>query len=233
MVFLFKQFTIEDDQSSMKVGTDAVLIGAWAGLHNANNILEIGCGSGVISLMFAQRTNAIIDTIDIDIKSVGQANHNFKQSKWASQLNAFPFSLQEFQKESNNKYDLIISNPPYFNNSLISPFKNKTLSKHTITLNYNEILEGIKHFLSNNGKTCLILPYTEGQEFIELATKQKLYLNRQLLISPKIGKNPNRIIMEFSYYENELKTEEICLRKADNQLSEAYKLLCKDYYLNL
>ncbi len=233
MAFQFKQFSVEDDKSTMKVGTDAVLLGAWANVENAKNILEIGCGSGVISLMLAQGSKAQIEAIDIDKNSVIQANENFQISPWPNQLNAFHFSLNDFRKEISKKFDLIVSNPPFFNDSLKSPNKNKTRSKHTDELNYSDLAQGIQHFLSPQGKACLVLPYTESKTFIELARIEKLFLNNQLLIKPKVDKKPNRVLMEFSFKKSATEENEIYLREADNSFSENYKDLCKDYYLNL
>lgn len=232
MSFQFKQFSVEDDQSTMKVGTDAVLLGAWTETKDANNILEIGTGSGIISLMLAQRSTAQIQAIDIDKNSVDQANNNFQKSKWANQIIAKHCSLNDFCKSASLKYNLIVSNPPFFINSLKSPNKNKTRSKHTDELSYEELVHGIANLLSPKGKACLILPYTESKRFKDIALIENIYLNKQVKIRPKATKEVNRVLMEFSFYKSELEEKEIYLREENNGFSEAYHHLCKNYYLS-
>jgi len=232
MSFQFKQFSIEDDQSTMKVGTDAVLLGAWTEIKDANNILEIGTGSGVISLMLAQRSTAQIQAIDIDKNSVDQANNNFQKSKWADQIMAKHYSLNDFCKSESKKYDLIVSNPPFFIDSLKSPYKNKARSKHTGELSYEELVHGIVNLLSPKGKACLILPYTESKHFKDIALIENIHLNKQLKIRPKATKDFNRVLMEFSFYKSELEEKGIYLREESNEFSEAYSNLCKNYYLS-
>ncbi len=233
MAFQFKQFSVEDNTSTMKVGTDAVLLGAWTNVQNAKNILEIGTGSGVISIMLAQRSEVKIEAIDIDKNSVDQASDNFKNSPWDKHLSAKHFSLKEFMIENKNRYDLIISNPPFFIDSLKSPNKNKTRSKHTDELSYSDLIRGLIHFLSPQGRACIILPYNESKSFINLARIEKLYLNKQLLIKPKKDKVANRVLMEFSFKKVSLNETKIYLREIDNSFSDEYKNLSKDYYLNL
>lgn len=233
MAFQFKQFSVEDNLSTMKVGTDAVLLGAWTEIKNAENILEIGTGSGVISLMLAQRSEGQIEAIDIDRDSVDQAKENFKNSSWNKRMSASHFSLKDFIKESKNKYNLIVSNPPFFIDSLNSPDKNKTRSKHTNELSYSDLVHGLIHFLSPKGRACLILPHTESKSFINLARIENLYLNKQLLIKPKKNKLANRALMEFSFINTAIEVSNIYLREEDNSFSADYKKLCEDYYLNL
>ncbi len=233
MAFQFKQFSINDDQSTMKVGTDGVLLGAWCDIRNAKSILDIGSGSGLISLMLAQRTEALISAIDIDENSVNQGKQNFQNSDWGNQLTAIHSSLKDFTKSENKKFDLIVSNPPFFINALKSPFKNKTRSKHTDELSYQELAHGIANFMASDGRACLILPYTESKFFIDLALIENIYLNKQLIIKPKASRKFNRILMEFSFQKSKLEEKEIYLREENNEYSEAYKSLCKNYYLNL
>jgi len=233
MAFQFKQFSVEDDRSTMKVGTDAVLLGAWTNIKNAKNMLEIGTGSGIISLMLAQRSEARIEAIDIDKSSIDQAIENFKISPWNERLKATYYSLKNFIKDNKNKYDLIVSNPPFFIDSLKSPDKNKTRSKHTDELSYSDLIQGLLYFLSPQGRSCLILPHTESKSFINLARIENLHLNKQLLIKPKKNKIANRILMEFSFIKTAIEENEIYLREEDNSFSADYKKLCEDYYFNL
>ena len=233
MAFQFKQFTVEDDRSSMKVGTDAVLLGSWACPENRLYTLEIGCGSGLISLMLAQKMKGFITAIDIDKDSAEQAHQNFMASKWNNKLESIHTSLQQFLKQSYKKFDIIISNPPFFNNSLNSPYKNRTLSKHTNTLSYPELVKGIKKLLKQDGIVYIILPYEESKEFIFLMRKADFCLSKECLVIPKENKEANRILMEFSYKDSELTSEKLYIRNKDNSYTEKYKQLCKDYYVNL
>lgn len=233
MSFRFKQFNVNDDRATMKVGTDAVLLGSWVNIKNAKNILEIGTGSGVIALMIAQRSLAYIDAIEIDKKSAQQAAENFKNSPWNERLQLYHSSLNAFIENYHKKYNLIISNPPFFINSLNSPKPNKTLSKHTVSLNYSDLLKGIEHFLDKKGRCCLILPVNESLVFGNLAQSYGMYLNKQLLIKPKAGLKPNRVLMEFSFTKKRITTDEMFLRETDNSFSTNYRILCKDFYLNL
>ncbi len=232
MGFRFKQFKVEDDRSTMKVGTDAVLLGAWADAGSAKNMLEIGTGSGVIALMLAQRSETKIEAIDIDKNSIEQAHENFQNSPWANRLNAIDSSLKDFCKSSSEKFEVIVSNPPFFNNSLTSPKQKKTRSKHTGELSYEDLLHGIVHFLAPNGNVFLILPHTESKIFVKLAQQNHLYVNKELLIRPKKEKAANRVLMELSFRETEKESTEIYLREPDNSFSKAYSDLCQDYYLD-
>ncbi len=233
MAFQFKQFKVEDDQSAMKVGTDGVLLGAWIETKNARQILDIGTGSGLIALMMAQKSKAQINAIDIDKQSAKQAQSNFQKSPWKAQLNAEHISLQEFCKNATQKYDLIVSNPPFFVNSLKSPSNNKNRSKHTDELTYEELVHGITNFLTSKGRACLILPYAESKLFVNIALVENIYLNKRLKIRPKATKEINRVLMEFSFHKTKLKENEIYLREENNKFSEDYDSLCKNYYLKL
>lgn len=232
MAFQFKQFTVEDRQSAMKVGTDAVLLGSWVEIKNTQQILDIGTGSGLIALMLAQKSNAKIHAIDIDKSSVEQATINFQNSPWASRLNADHISLQEFSKFPKTKYDLIVSNPPFFDRSLKSPNREKSISKHTETLNFNELTNGIKHVLNPGGKACLILPPTEGTQFLDEARIEGLYCNKKLNIIPVVGRECNRWIIELSFVRSKTIARDLCIRDKKHNYTNEYIELTKDFYLH-
>ncbi len=230
--FQFKQFSITDSQSAMKVGTDAVLLGAWTNTEEVSTILDIGTGCGVIAIILAQRTHAIIDAIDIHDESIRDATANFMNCRWKDRLTARLISLQQFTEESNKKYDLIISNPPYFLKSLKSPIVSKTLSKHDLYLNHEELIKAAKSLLTQNGRFSVILPYKSGSLFKEFARKMELFCTRQLTIYPIAGKNPNRIIMEFSLLNHAVPDEnKITIRNADQSYTQNYINLTKDFYI--
>ena len=230
-MFQFKQFSIEDSRSTMKVGTDGVLLGAWANAFKANNILDIGTGSGLIALMMAQKSNAKIHAIDIDKNSINQAIENFKKSPWENRLCAKDISLQEFIKNQNKKFDLIISNPPFFVDSLKSPNKNKTASKHNVHLDFQELASGIKHLLSKDGKACLILPKTESTEFINQMLIEILHLQKIVDIYPKPGKPINRCLLEFGFDKIHRDESNLTIRNLDNTYTSEYIRLTQDFYI--
>lgn len=233
MAFRFKQFVVEDDQSSMRIGTDAVVLGSWINPENVSGILEIGTGCGVIALMMAQKCDAVITAIDIDENSIPQAAMNFQNSPWNMRMRALHCSFQEFAGHHPDKFDLIITNPPYFTNSLRSPLKSRNIARHDDHLKANDLLAGVLKTLSHSGKFHLILPAEDAIKFQEYAKEYYLFLIRQLMIKPKPGAKPNRIAMEFSFTPAEsVITEEIIIRREDNSFTDAYRELTGDFYLD-
>jgi len=234
MAFNFKQFKVYDDRSSMKVGTDAVLLGAWANAARADSILEIGCGSGVISLMMAQRfPGSRIDAIDIHAESVEQANENFKSSPWSGSLTAQNISIQDLSKNHSSKYDLIISNPPFFNDSLLPPDTLKRNAKHTASLTYHELITCAVNLLHENGKIVLILPYDSRDAFINMANEHGLFLSQELIIYPTVDKAANRFLSEWSRDQKKPGKKDLYIRNSYRNYTEEYKALTKDFYLAL
>ena len=231
MSFQFKQFSVEDNQSAMKVGTDAVLLGSWVQLENEKTILDIGTGSGVIALMMAQKSKTQIDAIDFDKASILQAERNFQKSPWFSQLRAIHISLQNYIKSTAHKYDLIVSNPPFFDQSLKSPIKEKNISKHTESLKFNELAQGIRQLLNPTGKAYLILPPVEASQFIDEARIEGLFCRKKLYIIPIEGKPINRWIFEISSFRTKLIEEELTIRDKNQNYTNEYKELTKDFYL--
>lgn len=217
----------------MKVGTDAVLLGAWVNPKNAKSILDIGCGSGIIALMMAQKTDTKITAIDIDLDSIEEAKKNFKNSPWGKNLTAIQSSLADFIKKSMKKYNLILSNPPYFNNSLKSSSDKKNLSKHTTTLNHEELLSGVKKLISPNGTFVVIIPYDQMDYYTNNALIKGLYCTKKLIIFPTPQKPANRIILEFSPNKaRHAEEDNLTIRDESGNFSQQYKILTRDYYLN-
>ncbi|NQT78705.1 MAG: methyltransferase [Bacteroidetes bacterium] len=234
MAFQFRQFSIEDDQSSMKVGTDAVLLGAWASGKNPSNILEVGCGCGLISLMMAQRfPRANILAIDIHTPSIIQAKENFARSAWPERISAKEISLQEMAKKQTEKFDLIISNPPYFIDSLKPPDPDKHLAKHTSSLSYRELAEGVSLLLHKNGKFAIILPFANQVLFDAFASTATLIKTKQLNIIPVTGKKPNRVLSEWGLSSSDLLIENLRIREDAEMYAPEYKELTLEFYLAL
>ena len=178
--FLFKQFSIQQDKTSMKVGTDGVLLGAWVHLEsNPASILDIGTGTGLIALMLAQRSQAeVIDGLELDDDAYIQSVENFERSDWGDRLFCYHASLQEFAEEIDDKYDMIISNPPFFNSTYKELPQNRAMARHTESLSYNELLESVEKLLSKNGHFACIIPFSEEDSFIKIANQNNLFPNR-------------------------------------------------------
>jgi tRNA1Val (adenine37-N6)-methyltransferase len=230
--FQFKQFLVNQDQCAMKVGTDSVLLGCLVTINNAVNCFDIGTGTGILTLMLAQRNNEfIIDAIEIDEQAFEQANNNFTSSKFTHQIQAHCCALQNFV--ALKKYDLIISNPPYFiskNNFSIANIQ-RAKARHDNDLSFEELIHSVIKLLSETGTFSLILPIAEAIIFKELALQKGLFVNKEIFIKPKPNKEPNRMIMEFSLLQKEKITDEFIVYNDDNSQTEAYKNLTSEFYL--
>lgn len=230
--FKFKQFTISQTHAAMKVGTDGVLLGAWANVADASRILDIGTGTGVIALMLAQRSStAIIDAVEIDTPSAKQAEMNAVKSPWGNRITIANKSFQDFVSETDNRYDLIVSNPPYFEQSLKSPFEHKNLARHNDTLPYNELLGGISKLLTEKGKFCGVFPYTEGNVFIAKASGYGLYCTKRLNIQSKPNRNTLRMLIQLEFEKKPLEESILCTRDSEGNYTDEYKQLTADFYL--
>ncbi len=232
--FEFKQFRIDQDGSAMKVGTDGVLLGAWADVSAVNRILDIGTGTGLIAIMAAQRTNnkAVIDAVEIEASSYQQAFLNFKNSPWSNRLNAHHSSFQDFYKNQQVKYDAIVSNPPYFLNGLKAKAESRTQARHADYLPFEELLEGASKLLSNTGTLSVILPIEEGELFIRLARLSGFSLKRKISVLPNPGKPAKRYLLEFSMQICDLHLSDLRLENGQRHVySPEYIQLTKDFYL--
>ncbi len=229
--FQFKKFVVHHDRCSMKVGTDAVLLGAWVDINRAKRILDVGTGSGVIALMIAQRTSDDIrvDAIEIEKQDAMQAKENILISSWSKKVSVFNQSIQEF--ESTIKYDLIVSNPPYFINSLLPPAVNRARTRHTEKLTFEELITHSIRLLDSSGTLVVILPVKEGNDFKQLASKNELYLKRQLAFYSRKEKPQERWLFEFGFEQIKPKEEKLILYEAGDLKSNDYINLTKDFYL--
>jgi tRNA1Val (adenine37-N6)-methyltransferase len=229
--FHFKQFRVAHDRSTHKIGTDGVLLGAWVGVEDATNMLDIGTGSGVIALMLAQRTaqHVRIDAIEIEEEDAAQAIENVKHSPWPQKINVIHSSVQKFAP--GNKYDLIVSNPPYFIKSWLPPDEKRSQARHTHELTFEELLHFASHWLTDDGKLAVILPYQEGQQFMAAAQNYNLYPCKQLHFRSRQNKPVERLLTELKKQRQELITEELVLHGEGEEWSEDYKKLTRDFYL--
>jgi len=218
----------------MKVGTDGVLLGVWADVSSVKNCLDIGTGTGLISLIIAQRCNAIIDAIEINKNSFDEAKENFDNSKWSHRINAFHSSFQEFYKSSSKKYELIITNPPYFKNSLKSEDIGRNLARHNDELSLDDLLSGLVKLLNPSGKFCLILPTEQLEDFKKMALEKKLFCKKQTNVRTTPTKDAKRVLLEFRLKDSPLINEELIIEQnGRHQYSDEYINLTKDFYLNM
>lgn len=231
--FHFKEFSLQHDRCSMKVGTDSVLLGSWANVMRAKNILDIGTGSGVIALMMAQRTSqdTQIDAVEISTQDAGQALDNILQSPWPGKISIENISIQAFFP--NRSYDMIIANPPYFNKSKEPPDSRRRETRHTITLNYETLILSVQRLLKKDGKFNIILPYAEGNQFTKLAQESHFFCTRKYSFRTRAEKPIERWLLEFSHQEQSIDTGEVLHYAKGMTWSDLYISLTREFYLKL
>jgi len=227
--FRFKQFTVANDRAAMKVGTDGVLLGAWASVQGARRILDVGTGTGIIALMLAQRCGgaAQISAIDIDPGAVEEASDNFGASPWGESFREECISLQEFSAKADaaGTFDLIVSNPPYFVGSLKAPDQRRSAARHTDTLEFRDLALAALKLLAPDGCLAVVYPVEEGMAFVAEAESLGLHLMRLCRVSTAAGKPAKRLLLEFSRTAASPLFEELSLD------SPAYRALTADFYL--
>lgn len=232
--FRFKQFTIQQDQTAMKVGTDGVLLGAWVSLENPESILDIGSGTGLIALMLAQRSDAIqIDAIEIEAHAYEQAVENFENSDWSDRLFCYHASLQDFVDEIDEKYDLIVSNPPFYTDAYESINKQRSLARFESALPFEELIESTAKLLSKNGNLALITPYKEEEKVLKIALKNELFPQKITRVKGTANSEIKRSLLLFSFQENTPEIDELIIELSRHQYTDEYKALVKDFYLKM
>ncbi|WP_404340900.1 tRNA1(Val) (adenine(37)-N6)-methyltransferase [Pseudoalteromonas mariniglutinosa] len=229
--FVFKQFTVMQTRSAMKVSTDGILLGAWAELKAAKRLLDIGTGTGLIALMCKQRrTDSMVVAIEIDEQACLDAKANFAASNW-SDISLHQGAVQDFTTQQ--AFDVVISNPPYFNHSLKGNNAARNVARHTDGLTFAELIDAFKRVSHQNSVFNLILPCPEADLFIRLAQQQGLYLQRHCLVQTTVKKMPSRSLMCFSLHATTCDEQSLCIYTQSNQYSADYIALCKDFYLKM
>ncbi len=233
--FELKQFTIKQDRCAFKVGTDSVLLGAWAKPENAKRVLDIGTGSGILALMMAQKTNAdsFITAIDIDEGAVDQATENAVQSPWNHRIRVIHSTLQEFAPSPAQGFDFIISNPPYFNTDTRSSDPKLAQARNTLRLSFNELISGVVNLLDPEGTFSVILPVSEVKVFNHIANINGLKLNHLCRVFTRPGAQyEKRHLMEFSRKDGMTRETTITIEDGTkNNYTDEYKNLTRDFYL--
>jgi tRNA1Val (adenine37-N6)-methyltransferase len=232
--FQFKQFKVWQNHAAMRVGTDGVLLGVWCQVENCNLILDIGTGTGLIALMLAQRSDAKIDAIDLDHGAIIDAQQNFMQSPWSNRLMANEISLQDFTKVAIKTYDLIVCNPPYFNNAVKAKQKNRALARHTDALSFDDLIKNVAQLLTENGRFSVVLPAETEQNFRSIAANYKLFTTRITRIKPKPSKPIVRVLMEFQFDALTTSVSELTLETdTHHEYTSEFREMVKDFYLNI
>ena len=229
--FEFKQFKIIQDKCAMKVGTDAVLVGAWTEYYKPKRILDIGTGTGIIAIMMAQKfPQASIDAIDIDTNSFIQAIENVSNSPWKERISVQLTALQDFICA--DKYDIIVTNPPYFINSFKAPEESRTLARHTDELPFEILIESVKELLRPKGNFYLILPSKEAEIFNGLAQQYNLYLTKRMKVRTKRDKEDiKRCLLRYELEKNPYSELELIIEEeTPMSYTEEYKELTKEFY---
>lgn len=228
-IFRFQQFEISHKNCAMKIGTDGVLLGAWCDVSKAHRILDVGCGSGLIALMAAQRnTEAKIDAVEIDDLAAAEAAENFEKSAWKERLSVFDVDFLTYTSDS--KYDLIVSNPPFFKTDIVAPDKRRAMARHTDSLPFERLFEKVKSLLLPGGVFALIAP-VEVKEYIEFfAGESDFWIKRRVAVKPSEKKAVKRYLWEFSNCECTVDDKELCIRE-EGEFSMDYKNLTGNFYL--
>ena len=234
-MFEFKQFSIQQDRCAMKIGTDGVLLGAWVSLEkNPQSILDIGAGTGILSLQLAQRCQAeTLEAIEIDEDAFEQCVGNFENSPWGDRLFCFHASAQEFAAEMEEEYDLIISNPPFYSDKYKSEDNQRNTARFTDTLPFKDLVIFAYQFLSEKGIFALILPRKEEENFIALASEVGLFPKRICRVKGNLTSEVKRSLLEFTFEKIKIIKEELTLETSRHVYTEAYKKLVKDFYLKM
>lgn len=227
--FAFKQFTIHQDQTAMKVTTDACILGAYTNAREAKNILDIGTGTGLLALMLAQKYNTKIDAVELEENAYNQAVFNVNESIFKDKITVYHTSIQEFV--TIHLYDLIISNPPFFQNHLKSETLARNNSIHTDSLSFKDLLHSILRLLSLNGIFVVLLPAYESSVFEQLSISTGLYPQKKLTIRHRKDTKILRIITTFGRTNKEIISKELSINNPDESYSPDFQALLKDYYL--
>lgn len=231
-VFKFKQFDIIQQESAMKVGTDGVLLGSWTSINKASKILDVGCGTGLITLMLAQKSidsESDIVAIEIDEASYTEAKINVKNSNWPQRIHIENIAVQKFNPKST--FDLIVCNPPFF--PLINRQTRRDIARHANKLSLEDLISHSARLLSDRGILTIIIPKLSEEYFCKKAELYQLYCNRACYVSGNKNTSIKRVMLEFSFYQNIKKEEYLVIENSRHQYTDDYIDLCKHFYLHM
>ncbi|MFC6860037.1 tRNA1(Val) (adenine(37)-N6)-methyltransferase [Zunongwangia atlantica] len=235
--FIFKQFEVQQDRCAMKIGTDGVLLGAWADIpENTNSILDIGTGTGVIALMMAQRSSAqLIDALEIDENAYEQAVENFEQSDWGDRLFCYHAEFGEFVEEMQDeeKYDLIISNPPFYNSDYKTTSEERDIARFQDALPFKLLLEGSTYLLSEKGKLAVIIPKNQEENFLDIAKNFGLFPEKITYVKGSPTAEIKRCLILLNINSTKTAKDELIIEHDRHQYTKEYKNLVSPFYLKM
>lgn len=234
-IFRFKQFEINQKDCAMKVGTDGVLLGAWADVSEVYDVLDIGTGTGVIAIMLAQRIqNANIDAVEVSEMACERANENMQNSPFSKRLKSIHDTIQDFSKTTRKEYDLIVCNPPFFTGGTLSAQNGRNNVRHTVKLPHGDLLSSVRRLLKKTGKFCVILPLIEGLRFKELAKTYNFCCNKVTEVKSKHDKSVERLLLEFGKTNVSNISDTLVIQyEKRNDYTADYIALTKDFYLKM
>ncbi len=220
-------------RSTMRVGTDAVLFAQWVDVTSSDNALDIGTGSGIIPLILAQKGVGSVDAVELDSDSYEEANLNFSISVYSDRLSVIQNDVRDYAANNEKKYDLIVSNPPFYASDVKPIKEKKVMARHVSTLSFKDLLVAAKKMMKEDARFALVLPFYESRLFIKEAESLGFYLQKEFLISPIEGKEPNRVNMQFVLNEVEsVETVLFTIRNKDYSYTDEYKEFLKEFYLD-
>ncbi len=231
--FKFKQFTIHQDRCTMKVTTLACIQGSWLPEFSPRNMLDVGAGTGLLSLMAAQKYNCEIDSVEIEQDALDQLKENIASSPWAKKISCFHDDIKYFATQQLKKYDFIISNPPFYEKQLKSPNDKKNHARHESGLTIPELIDICDHLIHESGKISILLPPAETKNLAGYCAVKSLFLTHQLFISDAANKKPVAIITLISKQQSDLITEKLAIKKEDGTYTSGFISLLEAYYLTL
>lgn len=231
-VFKFKQFSVLNDRTAMKVGTDGVLLGAWCPVASVTRALDVGTGCGVIALMIAQRnSHALIEGIDIDHEAIDEATINFEHSPWSDRVSARVANFN--QLSGDRSYDLIVSNPPFFTNGVLPTGESRTIARHSQSLTYDQLINGASRLLTNNGSLALISPTDAEGDIVQAAVFASLPVRQVTRVIPVAGADPKRTLWLLSHRDMPYREDTLTIANSDGSFTREYVALTGDFYLKM
>jgi tRNA1Val (adenine37-N6)-methyltransferase len=233
--FKFKQFSVNQDQCAMKIGTDGVLLGAWVNIETSPfAVLDIGAGTGVLALMLAQRSGAeVIDALEIDDEAYEQCVDNFEQSPWGDRLFCYHASLEEFAEEIDDEYDLIICNPPFYAEDYKTNNESRDLARFQDAMPFDHLLQSVSILLAPEGNFNVVIPFNEEEKFIALAKNFNLSPNKICRVKGNPETEIKRSMLQFSFRESDIITETLIIETSRHIYTEDYINLTRDFYLKM
>ena len=231
--FTFKQFFVAHDRCAMKVGTDGILLGAWAPVAGVKRILDIGTGSGLLALMLAQRTDesVTVDAVELDSDAAAQAQENVTQSPWADRVTVQAEDVQHWAARQTVKYDLIISNPPYYEQGVECATPQREQARYTTMLDHSALLATATGLITEEGFLCVVLPENIGNTFTQQALNMGWHLRLRTDVAETEARLPHRVLLAFSPKKGECFSDRLVIRGPDQRYSDGYTALTQAFYL--